>query len=175
MKRVLVIGSCGSGKSVFSRRLGEISGLPVIHLDRHYWRAGWVEPTKDLWRAQVEELLKGDEWIIDGNYSGTMDLRLAHCDTAIFLDFPRHLCTLRVLKRAVHYRGRNRPDLADGCPERVDFAFIKWTWNYPTRSKPNVLERLAKVRSSANIITLSTNREVEEFLASLRSNGNESI
>ena len=145
----------------------------MIHLDRHYWRAGWVEPEKDVWRTQVEGLLKGDSWIIDGNYSGTMDLRLAHCDTTIFLDFPRHLCTWRVLKRAFHYRGRSRPDLAEGCLEQIDLPFIKWTWNYPTRSRPKVLERLARVRTSARIVTLNTNRDVEEFLASLRSNGNE--
>src|SRR5687768_16103132 len=69
MKRVLVIGSPGAGKSVFSRRLGEITGLPVIHLDQHYWRPGWIEPSKDVWSRQVTELLQRDSWIIDGNYS----------------------------------------------------------------------------------------------------------
>ena len=167
MQKVLVIGSCGSGKSVFSKRLGEITGLPVIHLDRHYWRPGWVEPTKDVWRDQVEQLIQGERWIIDGNYSGTMDLRLASCDTVIFLDFPRHVCSWRVIKRSIQYRGRIRPDIAAGCPERLDFAFIKWTWNYPIRSRPKVLERLSRVSDRTNIITLRNNREVSGFLASL--------
>src|SRR5688572_32449483 len=164
MRKVLVIGSCGAGKSVFSRRLGAVTALPVIHLDRHYWRPGWVEPTKDVWRAQVEELLRGDEWIIDGNYGGTMELRLASCDTVIFLDLPRLVCTWRVLQRAIRYHGRNRPDLADGCPERIDWEFVKWTWNYPNRSSHSVLERLARVEEKVTIITLRSDREVESFL-----------
>ncbi len=169
MKKVLVIGSCGSGKSVFSRRLGEITSLPVIHLDSHFWRAGWVEPTKDVWREQVEELLKGDEWIIDGNYSGTMDLRLASCDTVLFLDFPRHVCTWRVIKRWYHYRGRSRPDIAGGCPEKIDWAFIKWTWNYPNRSRPKVLERLSRAGGHAKIITLHNEAEVNDYLGKMSS------
>lgn len=174
VKKVLVIGSSGAGKSVFSRRLGEATGLPVIHLDSHFWRAGWVEPTKEVWRAQVEELLKGDEWIIDGNYSGTMDLRLASCDTVIFLDFPRHICTMGVIKRAYHYRGRSRPDLPADCPEKIDWSFIKWTWNYPTRSRPGVLERLSRASAHAKIITLHNRAEVNEFLRKLSpsTNGN---
>ena len=167
MEKVLVIGSSGAGKSVFSKRLGEITGLPVIHLDRHYWRSGWVEPTKDVWRDQVEQLLKGDRWIIDGNYSGTMEMRLASCDTVIFLDLPRHVCSWRIVKRWIHYRDRSRPDIADGCPERIDLAFIKWTWSYPSRSRPNVLQRLSLVADRTNVITLRSNTEVTEFLGSL--------
>jgi len=136
----------------------------VIHLDQHFWRPGWVEPSKDVWRDQVEELLKGERWIIDGNYGGTIELRLMHCDTVIFLDFPRHLCTYRVIKRAINYRGRTRPDLGEGCPEKVDWDFIKWTWNYPTRSRPRVLERLAKVEGRVRVIMLRSSREVEKFL-----------
>lgn len=152
---------------MFSRRLGEILGLPVIHLDRHFWRPGWVEPAREVWRDQVEQLLKSDRWIIDGNYSGTMELRLGSCDTVIFLDFPRHICSWRIIKRSIQYRGRSRPDIADGCPERIDLSFFKWTWNYPVRSRPGVLERLSRVSDRTNIITLRNNREVTGFLASL--------
>ena len=164
MQKVLVIGSSGAGKSHFSTRLGARTGLPVIHLDQHHWRSGWTEPAKDVWRSQVEELLKGEQWIIDGNYGGTMELRLAACDTVIFLDLPRHVCTWRVLQRAIQYYGRNRPDLADGCPERIDWEFVKWTWNYPKRSRPAVLERLARVADKVTVVTLRSDREVERFL-----------
>jgi adenylate kinase family enzyme len=169
VKKVLVIGSCGAGKSVFSRRLGAITDLPVIHLDQHFWRPGWVEPSKDVWAAQVEELLQSDSWIIDGNYSRTMELRLGYCDTVIFLDFPRYICSLRVMKRYLKYRGRTRPDIAAGCPERIDLEFVKWTWNYPKRSRPGVLDRLERVRDRVSIIQLTTRREVEHFLGSLES------
>ncbi len=169
MKKILVIGSSGSGKSVFSRRLGAVTGLPVVHLDQHYWRPGWVEPPKAVWREQVEEFLQRDSWIIDGNYSGTMELRLEHCDTAIFLDFPRHVCTWRVIKRAIRYRGRNRPDLAFGCPEKLDWEFLKWTWAYPDRSRVSVIERLSRVGSAISIVELRTNQQVNDLLKSLES------
>jgi len=168
----LVIGSSGAGKSSFSIRLGEITGLPVIHLDRHYWTAGWVDTPKDDWPKKVKELLRGESWIIDGNYSATMDLRLEYCDTVVFLDFPRHVCTWRILKRALQYRGRSRPDIPEGCPEKMDLDFILWTWRYPERSRPNVLKRLSRVADRVTIITLKTNREVEEFLLELRTNAN---
>ena len=74
-------------------RLGEILRLPVIHLDRLHWRPGWVEPPKQEWRRKVEEIVTAERWIIDGNFGGTMDIRLAASDTIVFLDFPRAICT----------------------------------------------------------------------------------
>ncbi|MEO6333685.1 MAG: DNA topology modulation protein [Pyrinomonadaceae bacterium] len=174
MKKVLVIGSPGAGKSVFSRQLGEITRLPVIHLDRHYWRTGWIEPSRDVWSRQLEEMLKGDEWIMDGNYGGTMELRLEYCDTVIFLDFPRHICTWRIAKRTFQYRGRNRPDLAAGCPEKLDLEFIRLTWTYPSRSRPRVMERLTRVAERVSIVKLKTGREADRFLRSLETERNRS-
>ena len=170
MLKVLVIGSPGSGKSVFSLRLGEITGLPVIHLDQHFWRPGWVEPSNDEWDEQLEELLGRERWIIDGNYSRTMDRRLKYCDTVIFLDFPRYRCTWRVFKRSIGVTGR--PDLAAGCEEKMDVGFLKWTWSYPKRSRPRVLKRLAAAGEEISVSTLTTSREVEKFLSSLASKYN---
>ena len=172
MQKVLVIGSSGAGKSTFSRRLGEITGLPVVHLDKHHWRPGWVEPAKEVWRKQVEDLLSNDRWIIDGNFGGTMELRLAQCDTAIFLDIPRHICVWRVVKRVLEYRENTRPDMADGCAEKFDIPFLKWVWDFPKRSRPVVLERLKRVEGRAKIVRLQQTREVTAFLGSLRTNGN---
>src|SRR4051812_29802331 len=165
MKKVIVVGSCGAGKSTFARRLGEATGLPVTHLDRHYWRPGWAEPTRSEWIEQVGIMLQGDRWIIDGNYGGTMDMRLAACDTAIFLDFPKLICTWRVIKRVLGNYGRTRPDLGPGCPERFDWEFIKWTWNYPTRSRASVLQRLANLADRIKVVTLTSDIEVESFLS----------
>jgi adenylate kinase family enzyme len=169
VKKILVIGSPGSGKSVFSRRLGEVTGLPVIHLDQHFWRPGWIEPSNDEWDRQLEELVNLNSWIIDGNYSRTMDLRLDHCDTAIFLDFPNYLCTWRVAIRSLRSGRRGRPDLAEGCEERIDLAFLRWTWNYPGRSRPGVLRRLERVKEKVSVLTLRTNREVDGLLTTLAS------
>ncbi|HVF30938.1 MAG TPA: DNA topology modulation protein [Pyrinomonadaceae bacterium] len=168
MKKVLVIGSSGAGKSVLARRLGEVTGLPVIHLDKHHWRPGWTEPPKEVWKNQVAELIKGDEWIIDGNFGGTMELRLASCDTVVWLDLPRYVCTWRVLKRVITYRGDTRPDLAPECPEKFDLPFLKWVWDFPKRSRPVVIERINKVKDRATIYRLKGSRDVENFLANVR-------
>ncbi len=168
MKRVLVIGSGGAGKSTFSRRLGARLGLPVIHLDRVYWRPGWVEPPKDEWRRKVEEMCAGDAWVMDGNYSGTLDVRLEACDTVIFLDLPRTVCIRRIIKRALTYRGATRPDMGDGCREQLnkDFlVFLLWVWNYPRRSRPKVLARLEGLPGDRRIHVLRSSAEAEEFLA----------
>ena len=167
MRKVLVIGSPGAGKSTFARRLGEITRLHVVHLDRHFWNSGWVETPRDEWSERVAELLKGDSWIIDGNYSGTMNMRLAACDTVIFLDMPRLLCTWRVLKRRLQYNGRTRPDLPPGCPERFDLEFLFWTWNYPERSRQRVDARLEALPASATVHRLTSTRAAEQFLDSV--------
>ena len=167
MKRILVIGSGGAGKSTFARRLGERLGLPVIHLDRVSWSPGWVEPPKDEWRRKVEEMCAGDEWVMDGNYSGTLDVRLKACDTVIFLDLPRMVCIRRVVKRSLMYRGASRPDMGEGCREQLnkDFlVFLLWVWNYPRRSRPKVLERLEELSGNKPIYILRSSAEAEEFL-----------
>jgi adenylate kinase family enzyme len=103
MKRIFVIGPGGAGKSTFATQLGEILGIEVIHLDSLYWKPGWVEPPKSEWAATLEALLERDTWIVDGNYSGTLERRLAVCDAVVFLDLPRRTCIWRVLRRAARY------------------------------------------------------------------------
>ena len=164
MKRILIIGSSGAGKSTLSRKLGSATGLEVIHLDRLFWNAGWVETPKDEWKKKVESVLKGDSWIIEGNFGGTMEMRIAACDTVVFLDLPRVICVYRILKRVAFYRKGARPDMADGCDERFDWEFIKWVWNYPARSKPRVEELLEKIKNKTTIFRLTSNREVQAFL-----------
>lgn len=165
MKKILVIGSSGAGKSTFARRLHEATGLKLIHLDRLYWKPNWVETTdKNEWRETVAEALKGESWIIDGNYSGTLEMRIEACDTVIMLDLPNYICSWRVFKRALVYRKGIRPDMADGCDEKFDWEFLKLTWNYPTRSKPKVEALLKRFRDEKSVIRLKSNAEIENFL-----------
>jgi adenylate kinase family enzyme len=168
MRKVLVIGSGGAGKSIFAKRLGERLGLEVIHLDSLHWKPGWVGTPKDEWKKTVEGIIRRDSWIIDGNYSGTLDLRLAACDTVIFLDLARRVCLWRVLKRAATHRGRSRPDMAEGCPERFSLEFIRWVWGYPKRTRPKVLEKLKANSQNKKIIRLRSRAEVEKFLDGAR-------
>jgi adenylate kinase family enzyme len=168
MKRVLVIGSGGAGKSTFSRRLHHLLDIEVIHLDTLYWHPGWVETPKPEWKKMVEELLRRDSWIIDGNYSGTLDSRLEACDTVIFLDIARTICLWRVLKRVLLYRHGRRPDMAQGCDEKLSFQFMRWIWAYPQRSRPKVLKLLAESAPHKNVVRLRTQADVERFLAAVK-------
>jgi len=171
MKRALVIGSGGAGKSTFSRRLGERLGLEVIHLDVAHWRPGWVEPPKEEWRRTVEDLCARESWVMDGNYSGTLESRLAACDTVVFLDLPRVVCAWRVFKRWLTYRGVSRPDMAEGCHEQLDLKFLLWVWNYSKRTRPKVLALLEKHREGKRIVRLGSSAEAEEFLKRLEVSG----
>jgi adenylate kinase family enzyme len=167
MRRVLVLGCAGAGKTTLARTLGERTGLPVMHLDRHYWRPGWVEPDKETWRRQVGELLAQPSWIMDGNYGGTVAVRLAQADTAIFLDFSTWRCLWRVVKRIAVGYGRSRPDLADDCPEHVDFAFLLYVLRFRRRSRPNLEAALAGF--GGRLVRLTAPGQVRRYLATLPS------
>lgn len=165
MRRILVIGSGGAGKSTLARELGRRLGLEVFHLDKLYWRPGWVETPKAEWAETLAALAARDSWIMDGNYGGTLDLRLSRCDTVILLDLPRTLCVWRVLRRRLAYRKRARPDMAEGCPEGLMLEFLRWVWDYPRKTRPGVLAKLDAVAREKRIVILRSRREVGQFLA----------
>ncbi len=167
MKRVLIIGSGGAGKSTLARRLGEALGIEVFHLDKIHWRPNWTESPKDEFRKAVEDVIKQDAWIMDGNFGGTMEIRLPACDTVIFLDFSRTVCLYRVIKRRLTYRGTNRPDMAEGCNEKIDLEFLHWVWTFPTRAKPAIEERLKRFGKEKMLFRLRSRREVEDSLMNL--------
>jgi adenylate kinase family enzyme len=100
-RRVLVTGLAGSGKSTFSRSLAAKTGLPLIHLDLHFWKPGWVAPSEGEWRERQGRLLNGDAWILDGNYEETLDLRLERADTIVVLDTPWWVCAGRAFLRGL--------------------------------------------------------------------------
>ncbi len=166
MQKVLVIGSGGSGKSMFCRKLGERPGLPVIHLDQLFWHPGWVKTPDEEWDRLIAELCARDAWIMDGNYGRTLAPRIEAADTIIFLDLPRLVCTWRILKRQIRYAGRIRPDSAPGCPERLTWEFVSWVWTYPSRRRPDVMRRLQAVRATKRVIVLRNAREIHLFLQS---------
>jgi adenylate kinase family enzyme len=168
MQRIVIVGPGGAGKSTLAREMGARLGLPVIHLDAEHWRAGWVEPPKAEWEAHVRALTAGDAWVMDGNYGGTMELRFAAADTIVFLDFPRLLCIWRVGRRLLRYRGRSRPDMTAGCPERLSLEFVRWIWEYPRMRRPGVLSRMSRSGAHTRHVILRSPREVREFVGSLR-------
>ena len=169
MKRVAVIGSGGAGKSTLTLKLSAKTGLPVVHLDRLYWREGWVPVSKEVWLELQYDLLTRERWIIDGNYGSTMDLRLAAADTVIFLDTPRLVCLWRVFKRWLHRHyqthNRTRPDMTAGNPERLTGEFLRFVWSYP-KQKPALPEKLGRLEY-ARVVHLRTNRDVRCFLKTI--------
>lgn len=157
-----MVGSGGAGKSTFSRRLGELTGLPIVHLDEHFWHPGWVDTPRDEWRRVQSRLLAGDAWIADGNYGGTLDVRLAWADTVIVLALSRTVCTVRVLRRWLRHHGRAVQ--APGCPERVSGEFLRWVWTYPTGGRARLDAALAGHRDHLRVIELTSPRRVAAFL-----------
>lgn len=167
MKKVIVIGSGGAGKSTFSRQLGEKLGLPVVHLDQLFWHPNWTRTPEDEWVEIVRREIARDEWIMDGNFGGTREMRIHACDTVIFLDMPRWLCLYRILKRTILYHGKTRPDMAEGCNEKIDLEFILWVWNYPNGTRSRVTAELER-NTEKNIIELRSTGEIEAFLQKIK-------
>ncbi|MDA8061171.1 MAG: adenylate kinase [Actinomycetota bacterium] len=165
MQRVAVVGSGGAGKSTFSEALGRLTGLPVVHLDRHYWQPGWAALPREEWRDEQARLLAGGRWIADGNYSSTLDLRLERADTVIVLALPRWLCMVRVLGRWWHNGGRAVQ--AEGCPERLDPAFLRWVWSYPVEGRARLDAELGRHAGRLRVVELATPKEVRLFLAAV--------
>lgn len=168
MKRISIVGSGGAGKSTFAHQLEAILHLPVIHLDSLYWQPGWVETPEDKWHELLQQIVQQDSWIIDGNYSGTFDMRFAVADTIIFLDFSRLLCLYRAVKRRIQYTGKTRPDMAPGCPERIDLKFLLWIWNYPENGRVRVLKKIEQYREGRQIVILCSPRQVKKFLSTTK-------
>jgi adenylate kinase family enzyme len=170
MKRVMIIGSGGSGKSTFASEFSDISKLPLYHLDAYYWKPGWIATPNDEWDAFQQELIRNNEWIIDGNYGRTIDIRMARADTIIFFDLSPWITTYRVIKRRIQYHGRTRPDLNEGCPEQLDWEFIRWVWNFRKHKRPAILEKLKIYEKEKSIIILRSPREVSNFLDQMKDN-----
>jgi adenylate kinase family enzyme len=167
VRKVVIIGSGGSGKSTFARQLGEITGLPVVHLDKLFWHPGWKRTPEDEWREIVRRETEKPEWIMDGNFGGTREMRMQAADTIILLDLPRWLCMYRILKRTLLYKPGARPDMAEGCDERFDPEFLLWVWNYGNDSRKRALAEIEQF-ADKTVVILQTRSAVTAYLNSLR-------
>lgn len=163
-----MLGCGGSGKSTFSRKLAQATGLDLHHLDSLYWRPGWNHTPAQEWESTVRDLIAGESWIIDGSYFGTLDMRLQRADAVVFFDLPRRVCIWRVFKRRLqNLGGRNRPGMPPGCPERIYFSFLKWVWRYRKTHKPQVMEKLRRFESQGKVFTVTSSREAVQLLDAL--------
>lgn len=164
MKKIILIGSGGSGKSTLAKQLGNKLKIQVYHLDALFWKPNWVGVPREEQRTVQHDLIKEEKWIIDGNYGGTMDIRINAADTIIFLDIHRTICVYRAFKRIVQYRNKTRPDMGAGCEERFDLQFFKWIWEYPKTKRPAIVKRIDQLNKDKRVIILKTPNEVQRFL-----------
>lgn len=165
MKKIIVIGCPGSGKSTLSIALSQATGLPLYHLDLLYWNVDKTTVERSVFLQRLQPILEKDEWIIDGNYGATMELRIAACDTVIFLDYPTELCLEGIRAR----RGKPRPDMPWVEKEgEEDAEFINSVLRYNDTNRPRVLERLKK-HPEKTVIILKSRAETDRFLKCISS------
>lgn len=165
MERIIIIGCGGSGKSTLARKLGEQTGLPVVHLDQIYWSPGnWEHLSDEEFDERLMKELDKPQWILDGNFDRTMQLRYSRCDTVIWLDYSRFTCLMGMVKRVLSNYGKTRPDMAPGCNERFDPEFIKWIWNFNKAKRPKY-QALLRQRKDVKVYILKNRRQTEKLLS----------
>jgi len=167
LHKILVIGCCGAGKSTFSKKLQAILKLELIHLDQYYHKPNWEEPKKVEWEKRVNNLVQKPSWIMDGNYSETMDIRIKNADTIIYLDYPILKCFWRVIKRVFKYNGIQRSDMANGCKEEFDLEFLYFVLMFNIRFRKEILTKLNLVKDKKEVCVFKTDKQADKFLAQI--------
>ena len=158
MKKVIVIGCPGSGKSTFAKALHSKTNLPLYHLDMLYWNPNKTTVSKDVFIKRLTEVLKKEEWIIDGNYASTMEMRMKECDTVFFLDFPLEVCLDGIKER----KGKKRTDMP-WIETEDDIEFIEFIKKYNEESKPLVLDLFEK-HSDKRIVIFHSRAKADEYI-----------
>jgi adenylate kinase family enzyme len=170
MQRVLVVGCSGAGKSTFSRRLAEVTGLPRIELDREFWQPGWRTTPREIWLPKVEAFCAESRWILDGNFNSSLHIRVPRADSVLWLDYPRHVCIRRVLARWLRNYRRVRPGFAAGCPEKVDWPFLRYVWNFNEDHGRRLAAMIEERGRHLCVHRFKSDREADRFLRDLEDN-----
>jgi adenylate kinase family enzyme len=173
MERIAIIGSSGTGKSTLARDLGRLLHINVVHLDRVFWEPGWKEKPRETRIDILQEIVRKEQWIIEGTYLGTAEPRLNAADTIIFLDTPALLCLKRVIKRYMG-GGRCHREIPEGCYDRLSLFRILKVMVFPFKGKRTLKRKLLYYKSMPkHIIKLGSPKEVDSFLAQLEAQANE--
>jgi len=169
MQRVLVMGSSGSGKSTFARRLSAMTGIPFVSIDAIFWKPGWVESNTEEFRERMTEVTRQPRWIMDGNYtkSGAGELRRELSDTVIWFDLPRAACMFGILRRISGSYGQVRPEMAEGCPEKIDLEFLRYVWTYRQQQRPKLLSYFTGLRPDQSLVCFTERKQADNYLTDL--------
>jgi adenylate kinase family enzyme len=167
MKRIAVIGAGGAGKTRLARTLGRMLGLPVIHLDAHYYGPGWQPSAPADWTARHRQLAAGQRWVLDGNYASTLGLRLERADTVVFLDLPPLLCAWQVLRRWALGRRRPAPDLPPGLRPKLDRQFLAYVLGFRRHRRPALLVELSRWSHGRTVVVVRSRQAIKRFIAQL--------
>ena len=162
MKKVIIIGCPGSGKSTFARKLKAITNLPLHHLDMLYWNEDKTTVSKEVFDTRLKVVMENSEWIIDGNYARTMEMRIKECDTVFFLDYPTEICIKGIEER----KGQARSDMP-WVENSNDEDFVSFVNNYNKENRPEVIKLLQKY-SDKNIIVFCSRTEAEAYLSEFK-------
>lgn len=166
MKRILIIGSNGAGKSTFSYKLSTLIGHPLIHIDKIYWCHRWeVTPREEFEKIVLNEAQK-PQWIIEGNNLRSLSQRLEYADTVFWFEFPPLLCVINILKREWKYRGQVRPDMPDECVSKLNLAFLKAVWIFNKKNHTRIASLLGETKDT-EIIHFTNYRQVKKYLNNL--------
>jgi adenylate kinase family enzyme len=168
MKRIMIIGvSPGVGKSTLARNLGRKLDLSVHYLDCYFWEPGWKEASEADFRSRQKQIVKNQRWIIDGNYSSTMDERLPYADTIIYIELPRWFAMYQVLKRWITHLGKARADRAEGCKETMDWGFLHFIWTTYKKRKKKFRLMLKELEKEKKVVILTSQKDINEFLVNV--------
>jgi adenylate kinase family enzyme len=169
MQRILVMGSSGSGKSTFARRLSEITNIPAVSMDALFWKPGWIESDLDEFRQRVTEATSQPRWIMDGNYTsrGAGELRRRLSDTIFWFDLPRSACMFGVLRRIAGSYGQVRSEMGEGCPEKIDFDFLRYVWTFGELQRPKLLAYFEALRPDQSLVCFTNRVQADRYLGNL--------
>ena len=165
----MVVGGCGAGKTTFSLRLAELTGLPLTHLDVLGWRGNWEKVPREEFNEKLAAAVAEDRWIIDGNYNKSMPVRLERADTVFWFDFSGSRCLLGVLERFFRNYGKSRDDMGGDCPEKLDREkLIFFRDAFVTAKKTH--GRIAALLEDAEdktVIVFRTRKQADRYLRDL--------